>query len=965
MSTPDRVLRIFLSSTAIDLTAYREKARDAIATLGNLPVAMETFTALPNTPVSECRAMAATADATVVIVAHRYGYVPPVEFGGDGEKSITWLEVEAAYAAGKPVLAFLVDPQTPWTEVKEQDRLVTEPDKAGEIIANVQRLQEFKKYLQSRSTPAAFTTADDLKAEVTAALARFGREAAPAAAPRQHEWRPLVMHPLQPAQHFSGREVLRADLIRWMKFPVTPDRVVSLVAVGGTGKTALVERVLRDLGRDPPAGVLVWSFYEDPRTDEFLRVACEYFTGEIDTPPGGRLERLQRALAGSEAHLLVLDGLERVQAEGHDGRPRGTLEDPQLKRLVRYLAGGPGRARALVTSRFPLVDLDDWKGAGHRTERLDDLDPPAARAVLRGWGVQGDNATLNALVEPLHGHALSVAVLGSFLGNYHAGDPSRAPAFDRGEAAADDPKAAKLGRILGEYAQALSEPERDLLARLAAFPRGVRVAVLAYLVDAGGEVAGTLIGWSEARLVQLLERLRGLGLVFGYRAGHEVTYTAHPFLRSYFKELLDVPAENVHEVVRSRLAPSLEARPATPPTETSILDRYEALVEHTRLAGRTLEAFDLYWYGMGSNNHLGELGECARGLRILTAFSADNDPTTAAPDLPESERGALINDWGNSALEQGDIYTARRAFEFVLPIALCLGQEDDAVTALQNRSYVELLAGRLPAAKAAAEEAHAYALLTGNSKRQSSTYAQVATMLAHLGDMAEATRRYQIATELNGRQLYSVQGLYEAEFLYLTGDIAGARQQTVANIELCRDYGWHLTLARCETLLGRLMLPGDPAAARVQLDAAREFGSRSSVIEVQLRAYTLAAELAQRVSDLPTATAEAEAGILLADGCGSGRFGIDLRLILARVHLEAGDARAALRRAREALDRSAAPECQYAWGEAGALDLAGRGHARLGEPELARQRLAAAVALRERLTHPGLEDSRRALAALG
>ena len=56
--------------------------------------------------------------------------------------------------------------------------------------------------------------------------------------------------------------------------------------------------------------------------------------------------------------------------------------------------------------------------------------------------------------------------------------------------------------------------------------------------------------------------------------------------------------KSIHEVVRAKLAPSLEARPAKRPTDAAMLDRYEALIEHTRLAGRTQEAFDLYWWGL-------------------------------------------------------------------------------------------------------------------------------------------------------------------------------------------------------------------------------------------------------------------------------------------------------------------------------------------------------------------------------
>ncbi len=75
------VLRIFISSTAVDLRDYRDKVRDAIQGLENLPVQMETFSAKSGEPANECMRMAAEADAVICIVAHRYGYVPPPKLG--------------------------------------------------------------------------------------------------------------------------------------------------------------------------------------------------------------------------------------------------------------------------------------------------------------------------------------------------------------------------------------------------------------------------------------------------------------------------------------------------------------------------------------------------------------------------------------------------------------------------------------------------------------------------------------------------------------------------------------------------------------------------------------------------------------------------------------------------------------------------------------------------------------------
>jgi len=53
-----QALRIFISSTAIDLKGFREHVRDAVLGLKNQPIAMETFSALGGEPVSECKKLA-------------------------------------------------------------------------------------------------------------------------------------------------------------------------------------------------------------------------------------------------------------------------------------------------------------------------------------------------------------------------------------------------------------------------------------------------------------------------------------------------------------------------------------------------------------------------------------------------------------------------------------------------------------------------------------------------------------------------------------------------------------------------------------------------------------------------------------------------------------------------------------------------------------------------------------------
>lgn len=154
--------RVFVSSTAADLKEHRAKVTDTILQLEQVPVAMKFFGARPEAPLAECVRLAATADALVVIVAHRYGWRPTPAQGGDGRKSVTWYEVEAALKAAKPVFAFLVDPSAPWTQPGEQE------DAAAQAA-----LDEFKAFLEEHIIVQVFSTPEDLRAWVATSLASW------------------------------------------------------------------------------------------------------------------------------------------------------------------------------------------------------------------------------------------------------------------------------------------------------------------------------------------------------------------------------------------------------------------------------------------------------------------------------------------------------------------------------------------------------------------------------------------------------------------------------------------------------------------------------------------------------------------------------------------------------------------------------------------------------------------------
>ncbi len=175
---------VFISSTVEDLKPYRQAARDAAIKAGFLPRMLEYFTSSgARPPLDACLSEIAGSETKepsnvlVVIVAHRYGWVPEGQSGSE-RKSITRLECEQAIESGQEVLAFLVDDGHPWpSELREEYRLAkaalkgeVSDDLVREVQQNLLALRDFEGWLSSRGIRATFTTAHSLRAEVSPAL---------------------------------------------------------------------------------------------------------------------------------------------------------------------------------------------------------------------------------------------------------------------------------------------------------------------------------------------------------------------------------------------------------------------------------------------------------------------------------------------------------------------------------------------------------------------------------------------------------------------------------------------------------------------------------------------------------------------------------------------------------------------------------------------------------------------------
>jgi transcriptional regulator with XRE-family HTH domain/tetratricopeptide (TPR) repeat protein len=699
-------------------------------------------------------------------------------------------------------------------------------------------------------------------------------------------WRPEYAATLQRAPHFVGRETLIDDLFDWATRTISSPPVVAVVGVGGAGKTAIAERLLTRIGSESRSnGIFVWSFYEDERTEAFLAQAVKYFAG-TETQPGERLEKLEQTLASGLSHFLVLDGLEVVQARGDDTRAHGELTDPLLRRLLIALARGLGATRTLVTSRFVLGDLAPWADTGVRTVKLGPLTPPDAEKLLRAWGATGDSHSLEEVIAASGGHALSLAVTGSYVGTFLGGDVKPLDPDDLAEASRDDPLARRLSRMLGAYACALAEAERDLLARLSVLSAGADESALHALTRAAPRIAGALAGLSPSDVRRSLARLERLGLVF--RAGTDPPrWSSHPFVRDHFRSLLGASPSAVQAALRAPQQGTLIFAPRQKPHERDKLDAYEDLLRQLIDTGQTQEACRVYLQTLGGFSHLGlVLGEMSRGARMLRMFGETIDSFSPLSMLAVPWRASLVYERGLYAGALGDIFSALKTYKDYNALVDGELEPSHLVTGLRTLAYTERLHGEYVSARLHVSRSIELADSLGLSAHVARGVALLASILHDMGDLQAAHDGFARLLAMGDARI-ARRGLWEAEHLLALGETDAAIEMIETNVATCEKFGWAGHVAHGNVLWGIALVSTDAVRAERLLAAAQAWVVVSGEVEMAVRVHELAARIAFERSAFFEAAREALTGEQLAEACGlrpfrARLFALGLRIAHAR-----------------------------------------------------------------------------------
>ena len=522
--TPDRRLRVFVSSTLGELAEERRAISRAISALRLTPVMFEVG-ARPHPPQDLYRAYLAQSDVFVGLYWERYGWVGP-------GMEVSGLEDEFELSRALPRLLYVKGPA---------------PDREPRLTELLARITA-----EASVSYRHFRTAGELGRLVRDDLAMLLSEqfavARPSAAapPSPRGPRPLPVD----ATSLVGRERAIEEVAGLAGRPGV--RLVTLTGLGGIGKTRLAVAVGARLGDRFGAGTAFVPLAAVTQPELVLASVARAVGAELG--PGSPLEALAEYF-GDDQWLLILDNLEQVVAAARD-----------LDALLARCRG----VLILATSRTVLGLRAEWEYP------VPPLPPPAdpasvpveelaaspavalfvdrARAVRPGFALTKSNAAAVAeICRRLEGLPLAIELAAA---RTRLLDPDAllgrlARSLDAlGTGAVDMPERQRTLRATVEWSVGLLEDaERSLLEVAAVFVDG-------WTVEAAAQVAGL----DEDRALDLTEALARHSLVYLDPAGGG-------------------PRPRMLETIRAFVTERLAARPDVAEVERRHAGYYRALAE--------------------------------------------------------------------------------------------------------------------------------------------------------------------------------------------------------------------------------------------------------------------------------------------------------------------------------------------------------------------------------------------------
>jgi WD40 repeat protein/transcriptional regulator with XRE-family HTH domain len=318
-------------------------------------------------------------------------------------------------------------------------------------------------------------------------------------------------------------------------------RVVSVLGLGGIGKSALATTVMHRVAKH--FEFVIWRSLRDAPAceellDECLQVLAPQELHKGSTNLENRLSLFLKCLRQTRV-LLVLDNLETLLEEGQGtGHMRADYEG--YARLLRRLAETEHQSCLLLTSREKPSELVPLEGnhAPVRVLRLARLDAESCKQLLIEKDVEGTVSEQAQLIEAYTGNPLALKIVAQTIVELFDGEI--APFLEQGDIIFGG-----IRELLAQQFVRLSEVEQSILLWLAIVREPINMEQLQALL---------VTPLTRAQVLEAIEALHHRSLIErGQRPG---SFTLQSVVQEYATALLIAVA--AAEITRGQLVRLIE-----------------------------------------------------------------------------------------------------------------------------------------------------------------------------------------------------------------------------------------------------------------------------------------------------------------------------------------------------------------------------------------------------------------------
>ena len=706
-----------------------------------------------------------------------------------------------------------------------------------------------------------------------------------------------------------GREKELAVLDAAWKNPQA--NVLSLVAWGGVGKTALVNKWLSQMGADHYRGaerVYGWSFYSQGAAegrqvsaDPFIAAALAWF-GDPDPNAGSPWDKGERLaeLVKRERTLLILDGLEPLQ--NPPPVETGCIKDPALVALLRELARqNPGLV--IISTRLAVDDLKDCADCAAIQIDLENLSPEAGAVYLAHLGVDGTDAERQAAAKDFGGHALALTLMGSYLKVVHRGDVRKRKEIPR--LTDDQRQGAHARRMMEAYERWFAgKPELDILRLMGLFDRPAEGGALDALrkKPAIKGLTERVQKLKDSDWPYAVENLRTVRLLAAADPHEPDTLDCHPLLREHFAERVRTSNPQAWRDAHSRLYEYYKSHAKELPDTIEEMAPLFAAVMHGCQAGKHQEAHDEVYarriQRMNEYFDIKKLGAFGADLAALSGFF-DQPWRKPVDGLTERFKALVLNIAGFDLRALSRLAEATQPLQSGLEADVARKDWKNAAIAANNLGELELTLGDVKQALTFARQSVELADRSSGWEERIMSCIAIADALHQAGSFGEAEAAFREAEEMQKQDqpefplLYSVQGYQYCDLLLSQGKYAEVQRRASQTIEIAKRNKWlldialdHLSLGRAHTLslLGREQGEGvTTAAAHLDraVDGLRQAGEQEFIVPGLLAR----AEFHRITGALDKAQRDLDEAFSIATRGGMRLFEADCHLEYARWYL--------------------------------------------------------------------------------